>query len=262
MRLLVLSDLHLERCRGDLPRFDPVASKPDLVVLAGDINTGGAAVPWAAEMFAGLPVVYVHGNHEAYNGTIERVHRKTREECEKHPTVHFLQCEEYVAGGVRFLGCTLWTDFQLFEGRGKDNSRWAAMSDAQATMNDYRRIRDAFDYRKIRPSDTAKWHAEQRGWLMRKLNEPFNGKTVVVTHMAPSFESVAPSYAGDIGTAAFASNLDHLVAKADLWVHGHMHDSFDYVVGKCRVVCNPRGYRQRDGRTENKQFDPNLIVEV
>ena len=32
-------------------------------------------------------------------------------------------------------------------------------------------------------------------------------------------------------------------SRAQLWIHGHTHDSFDYVVNGTRVVCNPRGIR-------------------
>jgi predicted phosphodiesterase len=258
MRLLILSDLHLELWREHAPRFDPAASKPDIVVLAGDISKGGKAVTWAAEAFPEIPVLYVHGNHEPYGGTIQGAHRETREACAQHANVHFLQCGEYIQDNVRFLGCTLWTDFQLFEGK-----RFSAMIEAQHAMNDYRLIRDQADYRKLRPTDTAALHAKQKSWLMQKLAEPsFGRRTVVVTHMAPSFESVAPQYASDLTSAAFASNLDQWVERSDLWIHGHMHSSFDYKIGKCRVVCNPLGYRGRSGDAENEHFDPNFIVEV
>ncbi|MGZ5780867.1 MAG: metallophosphoesterase, partial [Burkholderiaceae bacterium] len=98
--------------------------------------------------------------------------------------------------------------------------------------------------------------------LQGKLAEPFEGKTVVITHMAPSRLSVAEQYATDEVSAAYASNLDHLVEQADLWIHGHMHDSFDYRVGKSRVVCNPCGYMSRGGTPENFRFDPNYIVDL
>lgn len=258
MRLLILSDLHLELWREHAPRIDPALSNPDVVILAGDIHKSGKAVEWAAATFPGLPVFYVHGNHEPYSLTIQQAYRATREECERHSNVHFLQCDEYIHEDVRFLGCTLWTDFQLFEGK-----RFSSMIEAQHAMNDYRLIRDEADYRKLRPTDTAALHAKQRSWLMQKLAEPdFGRRTIVITHMSPSAKSVAPRYASDLTSAAFASNLDHLVERADVWVHGHMHDSFDYKIGKCRVICNPLGYRDRDGKAENEHFDPNFVVEV
>src|SRR3546814_8149246 len=99
-------------------------------------------------------------------------------------------------------------------------------------MNDYRCIRLArAGYRKLRPADTLSWHRVQRRWLEQRLAVPFAGRTVVITHMAPSLQSVDAVYRCDLVSAAFASRLDALVAKADLWVHGHMHNSLDYRIG-------------------------------
>lgn len=258
MKLLILSDLHRELWRGHAPRIDPSISQPDVVILAGDISKGGEAIRWAGETFHGLPVLYIHGNHKPYNSTIQDAHRETQEACEQHSNVHFLNCGEFVLGKIRFLGCTLWTDFQLFQGE-----RCSAMIEAQDAINDYRLIREKVDYRTLTPTDTAALHAKQRSWLMEKLAErSFSQRTVVITHMAPSRKSVAPRYASNLTSAAFASDLDHLVERADCWIHGHMHESFDYMISKCRVVCNPLGYRDRSGNAENKHFNPNFIVEV
>jgi len=87
-----------------------------------------------------------------------------------------------VVGGVRFLGTTLWTDFQLL---GPDSIQ-EAMQSAAIGLNDYRKIRLARGgYRKIKPLDVAQWHWEDRTWLQERLDEPFDGLMVVVTHMAP-----------------------------------------------------------------------------
>lgn len=259
MRILLLSDLHHELWREHAPVIDPSQSKPDVVILAGDINTGDRAVAWAAAKFASIPVIYVHGNHEAYGSNIEYVQRKTQAACEASGNVHFLNSGEFVYQGVRFLGATIWTDFRLFG----DETRMVAMRESEMMMNDYRLIRlESDSYRCLRASDTEAFHAQQRAWLQDRLDTEFAGKTVVVTHMAPTMQSVAPRFAHDLVSATYASRLDAMVKKVDLWVHGHMHDSFDYRVGKCRVVCNPCGYRCADGSTENKQFDPNFIIEI
>ena len=134
---------------------------------------------------------------------------------------------------------------------------------AEAVMNDYSHIRLAKQgYRKLRAEDTAAYHALHTSWLEKKLDEPFEGKTVIISHMAPSMQSVTDRFANDLASAAYASRLDALAQKADLWVHGHMHDSLDYSLGRCRVVANPCGYRKRDGGPENENFDPNLVVEL
>lgn len=259
MRLLVLSDLHLEIWRNSAPRIDISISKPDVIILAGDIHTGSRAPAWAATTFPTVPVIYVAGNHEFYGGTIDKVGEAIRQQCQLYRNLYYLNCDEHIMPGIRFLGATLWTDFSLF---GVD-SKWVAMSEARVVMNDYQRIRvAAAGYRKLHPQDTTRLHLEQKRWLNEKLDEPFNGHTVVVSHMAPTIHSVSPKYAADPVSSAFASNLDDMVAKADLWIHGHTHTSFDYRLGRCRVVANPLGYILPSGGPENQQFDPNFIIQL
>lgn len=259
MRLLILSDLHHELWRDEAPRIDPALSRPDAVILAGDIDTGAKAVPWAARNFAGLPVLYVHGNHEGYGHHLDNVQAELRASSAQSGNVHFLSCDEKIIGNVRFLGATLWTDFRLFG----DDDRQAAMREAEAVMNDYKRIRLAGqNYRKLRAADTATFHALHVSWLRTRLATPFAGRTVVITHMAPSMRSVSEGYRSSRFSAAYASRLDALASQADLWVHGHMHDPVDYTIGKCRVVSNPCGYKTRAGGTENARFDPCFVVEL
>lgn len=259
MRLLVLSDLHLEIWRDFAPKFNITASKPDIVVLAGDIHTKARAPAWAASVFPDLPVIYVSGNHEFYGGTLDTASDAIRKACEPYSNIHYLDCDEFVAHGVRFLGVTLWTDFELF---GSER-RLGAMVDSETVMNDYKQIRVASaGYRKARPLDTARLHAMHRSWLDRKLNDPFNGLTVIITHMAPSLKSVAPEYLADPVSAAFASNVEDLAMKANLWIHGHTHTSFDYFLGRCRVVANPLGYMKRGGQAENADFDSDFVVDL
>lgn len=188
MRLLILSDLHHELWRQHAPIIDPSASQPDMVILAGDIDTGAKAVEWAAALFPAIPVLYIHGNHESYGKNLEDVQDAIAVACMATPNVHFLNCGEFQLQNVRFLVATTWTDFRLFG----DDDRQAVMRAAEEVMVDYQRIRLAKNgYRKLRAGDTAKFHAMHKSWLQKKLVEPFCGKTVVVTHMAPSLLSVA-----------------------------------------------------------------------
>lgn len=237
----------------------PAVSRPDVVILAGEINTGAKAVAWAAHHFTGLPVLYVHGNHEGYGHHLDEVQGDIEALSIASGNVHFLHWGAFIQDQVCFLSATMWTDFQLFG----DGDRQAAMREAEAVMSDYQRIRLAGKgYRKLRAADTARFHAMQKSWLIKKLEEPFTGKPVVITHMAPSMRSVTEQFAHDKTSASYASRLDELAAKADLWVHGHMHDSSDYLIGKCRVVCNPCVYMTRSGGIENEHFNPNFIIEV
>lgn len=114
MRLLILSDLHHELWKNFAPRIDPSLSRPDVVILAGDINVGANAVTWAEQTFAGITVLYVHGNHEAYGKNFDEDQKEIAAAAALAKNVHFLDCGEYRLGRVRFLGATLWTDSRLF----------------------------------------------------------------------------------------------------------------------------------------------------
>jgi predicted phosphodiesterase len=259
MRLLILSDLHHELWREKAPHIDTKISRPDVVILAGDISGGAKAVEWTVNAFADTPVLYVSGNHEAYGKNLDDVQEEIEAACLGVANVHFLNCSEYVHESVRFIGATLWTDFKLFG----DDMRANAMHEAESLMTDYKRIRLARKgYRKLRAADTAQLHAVHKSWIKKKLAEPFAGRTVVITHMAPSIRSVPEQYRTDLSSASYASQMDDLVSQADLWVHGHMHETLDYRIGKCRVVCNPCGYINRSGSPENTQFDPAFVVEL
>lgn len=252
MKLLILSDLHVE-----LSPFvpDPVATAAaDVVVLAGDINMGSQAPRWARKTFADKPVVLVAGNHEFYDGHWERTLNEIREVALREQ-VQFLENDAVVIGGVQFLGATLWTDFAYF---GADTVP-RAMAEAQRFVPDYLSIRGCT------PDATLERHRASRAWLEAELAKPGAPQDrVVVSHHYPRKRSTPPKYQNDLATAAFGSELPaDLLDQAGLWVHGHTHSSFQYSVGGCRVVCNPRGYHRGwlAGEYENRDFNPRLLVE-
>lgn len=232
MRLRVLSDLHLE-----FAKFAPGEPRADVVILAGDIHIGRNGVKWAREAFGSVPVVYVLGNHEYYGQATPKLLNDLRKDA-AGSAVHVLEREAWVHEGVRFLGCTLWTDMRL---RGQSAT---ACYDAGERMTDYKRIRVAPVYRRLRPQDTVLWHQRSRAWLEEQLAAPFDGPTVIVTHHAPTERSLPADHATDLLAPAYASNLDELVAasNARVWVHGHIHRTVRETLGTTRVVCNPRGY--------------------
>lgn len=231
----------------------------DLVILAGDIHAHTHAIPWAAKTFS-KPVIYVPGNHEFYGAHLNGLTSELRKCASLYSHVHLLDNETIEIDGVRICGTVLWTDFMLF---GSDRGTMGrCMSDAKHGMNDFSQIRFVGGGW-LSPANTVRLHRVSASFLAETLGTPFDGPTLVVTHHLPSMTSVADRFRKDLMSAAFASNLDHLVAKADLWVHGHTHDSFDYRIDKCRVVCNPRGYPDwRRRRYENPSFDPTKIVEI
>lgn len=244
--LRIMSDLHLEF--GPL-RLDPAGE--DVLILAGDIDVGVKSALAAREYSdrTGTPVVLIAGNHEYYHGSIPAVNRDIRYET-NGTGVHFLDNDGITIGDVVFLGSTLWTDYAL------NGTPVAAMLNAARVMNDHRLIADF-------PTSAAHdAHIASREFLDANLPRPLGTKTVVVTHHAPSTQSINPKYAVDLlMNACYASDLESLVSSSNavLWVHGHVHTSFDYRIGRTRVVCNPRGYYPRD---LNPDFDPDLLIEV
>ena len=253
MKLHILSDLHLGHCGFDPPRNDT-----DVVILAGDIARPRDAVAWARHF--DKPVLYVPGNHEFYGSSPEVVGSELEQES-AGTSIRVLDNAEIVIGGVRFLGSTLWTDFGLF---GAGEKRAAAMNEAQKLMRDFSRIRiDEGDGRLFSPDDAAALFERDTRWLDARLDIKHDGPTVVITHHAPSRRSVHPRFANSLLNAAFVSDAERLLGgdRVQLWIHGHTHDSFDYLVDGTRVVCNPRGYA-KDGVNENALFDPRRMIEV
>ena len=253
MKLQILSDLHLGS-----GGFEPPATAADVVILAGDIARPKEAVPWAKQF--GKPVLYVAGNHEFYGGSIDGTLQTLKQSCTGSP-VQVLDDSEIVLGGVRFLGSTLWTDFELFEEAAR---RSEAMAEAQRLIRDFSRIRRLEAAQAVfTPQDSADLFRRHADWLSRRLEVPFNGPTVVITHHAPSPGSIHPRFADSLLNACFVSAAEYLLdgRRVQLWIHGHTHDSFDYRVNGTRVVCNPRGY-VKDGVNENPCFDPALVIDI
>lgn len=252
MLIHILSDLH-----NEFTPFEPPPTDASVVVLAGDIDRHTHGLEWARQVFGGRRIVYVRGNHEIYGAHLHGLAVEMRKRA-RELGIDYLDNDEAVIGGVRFLGTTLWTDFELF---GPENTS-TALRAAKGCMNDFALIRYGSTGRFL-PEQSVILHRAARAWLEKKLAEPFDGPTVVVSHHCPSFASVAPQYQNDLLSAAFASCLDALVEKADLWVHGHTHTSFDYELGRCRVLCNPRGYTYPGSpQPENPWFKPDLVAEV
>lgn len=276
MKIRVLSDLHLE---NDTPEIIPHADA-DLVILAGDIHNHAEGLRWAAETFdEAVPVVYVPGNHEYYDGEFGALEAAMRDAAASIDNLHYLNNETLVdpRGQWRVLGTTLWTDFDLY---GTDEeTRAISIAAAERVMLDYRgliqvtwtagneanaqTLQDNMP-RNLTPADTLALHRHARGWLEGELAKPFAGKTIVVTHHAPHRRSLAERYAADLASAGFVNDLPSLVREpVALWVHGHTHTAFDYVENGTRVVCNPRGYLDRRTRAlENAAFAWTKVVEI
>lgn len=284
MNIQLLSDLHLEVHPDFQPQPAPGA---DVLVLAGDIGSyqsgsqladddfglarfsprpraeGGAAWP--------VPVLFVPGNHEYDAQDFDAAHVRLRAACERWGLV-WLERETTVLGGVRFVGTTLWTDFDalaVHEGCTDPIRLEALREKAYRAANFY--LRKTGGTRGGEPFLAEAMRAEaltSQAWLRAALHTPFDGPTVAVTHFAPSLRSADPRYGLAPGTAGFCNALDDLLAHTRLWLHGHLHAPSDYLAEgrgadgspwRCRVVANPLGYARKG---EQSAFLPTGCITV
>jgi Icc-related predicted phosphoesterase len=244
MKIRLLSDLHLEFFGSRWLHFvDDLASVEatspcDVLVLAGDIAAHDGieqALNAFCQRFA--QVVYVSGNHERYASTPTKVDRAIEEVWARRDNLHYLDASPAIFEEATFRGGTLW-----FEDPKSDDSKWA--------LNDFCMI-----------SNFEPWVYEENAKMRRYLETFVEEGDIVVTHHLPSLKSVHPKYADSELNKFFVSPMDRLIerSKPTLWLHGHTHESCDYLIGKTRVVCNPYGYDLVD---TNPNFLPNLTIEI
>jgi Icc-related predicted phosphoesterase len=268
VRVFFFTDLHLkisEAASLALPFDIPEA---DICVIAGDVTdrmlTG---MDWiAGTVGRRMPVVMVLGNHDYYGQDMPAARRKAPARA-RSLGIHLLDDSEAVVSGIRFIGGTMWTDFRLFEAQGASNgfSQAECMRAVRHELADYveihaNEVSGGVMSRNMTPRDTVGYHEATVAFLKASMERPFGGPTVVVTHHAPHPRSIHPRFAARPSSAAYASDLTWLIERhsPDLWLHGHVHDSFDYSVGRTRVVCNPRGYAS----SPNPDFDPGMVLEI
>jgi len=254
MKVQLFSDLHL-----DVASIKPIRiiDEIDLVIVAGDTCEG------ARNAFEHLrrivpptvPIIMVMGNHEYYRRFVPNELALAKEQAASF-NIHLLENDGIVIGGVRFVGCTLWTDYAIF---GAANVA-GVMNACTRGMNDHRLIGwQKEPWLRFRPQEAALLHHQSKAFLDATLATPFNGPSVVVTHHAPHWDSVHPRFQSDPVTGAFVSDLSALIeARApDLWIHGHVHNSSDYQVGRTRIVANPHGYG-----AENADFNGEFVLAI
>ncbi|MCB2425401.1 metallophosphoesterase [Methylophaga pinxianii] len=251
MKFQLFSDLHLEQ---GYP-FHPNSSDADLIILAGDIDVGLRGLEYAAELIDRMntPVIYIPGNHEFYRHDINDLRNEMHHFAESKQKLHLLDNSSVIMKGIRFIGSTLWTDYVL-DGRF---NKAETMSLINFMLNDHRLINKGKD--RFTTEDALELHLESKAFLINQLNEPFDGKTVVVTHHAPSLKAHHPHFEMDTIAAAFISDCDELLKLANVWCFGHTHANVDTVIDGCRLVSNQKGYSRE---MLPQPFNLDLIIEV
>ncbi|MFD0668254.1 metallophosphoesterase [Ramlibacter sp. MAHUQ-53] len=267
MKIQLLSDLHLEVH----PHLEvPPAPGADLLVLAGDIGSyqRGSQLPgddFGLERFAPArgwptPVLYVPGNHEYDGLEFDEAHARLRATCERLG-ITWLEREVVVVQGVRFVGTTLWTDFESLVPREAPLTQQLKAREKAWRAADFY-LRKNTTLRGGEPVLAAQLRelgVACQQWLREALAAPFEGTTVVVTHFAPSLRSADPRYGLTPGTAGFCNALDDLFGQAQWWLHGHLHCPQDYVADGCRVRANTLGYAVKG---EQEAFRPLQLIDL
>ena len=278
MKIQLLSDLHLERDPGWQPR---AATGADVLVLAGDIGSyqPGSHLPgndFGLTRFSphapGAPwrrVLFTPGNHEFDGLEFAATSARLQTLCAQLG-IDWLERSVLHIDGVRFLGTTLWSDFDALAQREPSLPRQLqAREKAFRAANFYLQKHTTLHQGVPLLAEALRALALQcQDWLRSQLQTPFAGNTVVITHFAPSLRSADPRYGHSPSTAGFCNALDDLLPAVHTWMHGHLHCANDYQVrgthsnGQdfcCRVVANPLGYLHKG---EQASFQDSFVVDV
>lgn len=255
MRLLVCSDLHLNYFPDQGEEYiKSLETDVDVVVIAGDLSVGKflpLTLQWFALHFQNSQVLYVAGNHEWYGFPEKDVENFIKQKEGNFQNLHWLNNKVYEIPFInnkglfeskRFVGTTLWYPPNHNSVIMKNN--WC----------DFLHIPEA--NRKI-----FKWNQKAVQFLEKEVKK----NDIVITHMLPSFKSVASQFKGDPTNCFFVCDMESFIIarKPSVWIHGHTHNSFDYMLDQTRILCNPHGYPARVvGREPNPNFNPNLVIEV
>lgn len=256
MKVWIFSDLHLEMD----PDFSPMGiPDADICICAGDVLDGGviSSILWLGEFIAPhMPVVFVPGNHEYYRSYIEEGLEAGYKLAETYDNLFLLNGDSVDLGDYRFIGATLWTDFNLH------NDPRLAMAKAKDELNDYRLIKlSKTPLKRFTPQASQHLHHVASIDIDNVYFSQSRRPTVIVSHHAPSLMSVPKKNLKDGMTPSLASRFEYRILEYEplMWVHGHIHSPSDYFIGKTRVICNPSGYPEEPSR---KTFVPNLVINL
>ena len=279
MKISLVSDVHLEF--GDLDFENDQGA--EVLILGGDICVahditqrdpyGVMGPEYRSNRFHDFfqrchdrfpHVIYIVGNHEYYNGDFATSFAHLKDVLGYLPRLHVLEKESITIGDITFLCGTLWTDMN----REDPDTLYRIRS----YMNDFRIIKDSrnpvhykdpegvFHTRdgRFSPETSVEEHRAMLKFVEESIEADPTAKYVVVGHHSPSRSSTHPQYADQsMVNGAYSSNLDEFIMdrpQIKLWTHGHTHHEFDYMIGSCRVMCNPRGYDGYEQQAEQWQL--------
>lgn len=257
LRLWCMSDLHVDNAPFDVP---PTPEGVDVIVVAGDVADGHVkSAGWLAKNLVsrGKPVMFVPGNHEWHGHDLQVDDERIYEDA-GIDVLHW-QRPVLIVEETRFVGSTLWTDYNI------SGDQELARAWATSYMPDLKDI--DFGQDRARTFDFSHRHFREWKSMASGRHEGEASATVFITHHAPHQNSLHLEGPPQPSDASFASDLTAEIGlyAPELWVHGHVHLSSDYLIGNTRIVCNPLGakYKHRGPTpSHNLEFDASKVVEV
>lgn len=250
-KALVISDTHNEYLSCPII---PLLPDVKFLILAGDIGCGSEHRSFIEYLAKHYTVLYILGNHEFYESSLEEVRRYWRSVTINN--FYFLDNSSVIIDDINFIGSTLWMDF--------DHENTDCMEKAYRDVRDLERI-ELFKGVKLTPHDLVAEFSLAVDFIEGELSHSLHNTNVVISHHAPSHLSVHPDFRHSTTWDSsknhfFASHLDYLIQQYQptYWIHGHMHTSAHYLIGATQVLCNPIG----GGQKHNAEFDPYKIINL
>ena len=243
MRLQILSDFHSEHFKDRGKRFIKLLNPEniDVLILAGDIAVG-QEIPYVLKLFCdrfeNSKVLYVNGNHEYYGTDFSSTTKYCKQAVAQNKNLTWLNNDIVEIQNKRFLGTPLWY-------------KWSDEVHKQyQTWSDFRCV-----------YDFGNWVFKENKKSIDFLTKEMKKDDIIITHYLPSWKCVQPQWVNAKDNCFFVCDIEDLILKhkPQLFVNGHTHCSYDFLLGKTRMVCNPYGY---EGYEKNSQFIMDLVVEI
>lgn len=262
LKAVVISDLHFESIDDNIHKtYEEIVPEKiaDYIILCGDIDNRTRAIYFIQYLIdLGYTVIYIPGNHEYEDSNFDHV--DSYFEAVDMKNFYYLNNSVVEFDNFRIIGSTLWASAGTLSIDPLDGPVFSESVDYFVRQ----KLKFMIDFTSIHGFSVDKMaerFKKNYEFIVNECSKPFDGKTIVATHHAPSFESCLSRYRGNETNHAFASEMDCLIEmnKIDYWLHGHMHNSSDYFIGDTRVICNPRGNPMS---SLNWNFDKNKTIDL
>lgn len=256
MKILTVSDLHLDASRMDI---SPCGA--DLVILAGDITFEDYNWDWLLNKLNGAKIIFVPGNHDFDNRDYQKLEEQTNDIFKDYEYgAYYLNNKSLIIDGIKFIGTTLWSDFSF----GTSHLTEKMKNDIASLMSSHVKY-ITYNNRPMNYLDIIEEHKKSRKFLEYELKNNRQSDIVhtqfVITHFAPHEKSISEQYKLH-HNCYHITDLSYLMGLSDFWLHGHMHDSFNYNIEGTKVFCNPRGFVPIFNLNQNGFFDKKMILEI